>query len=84
MIGDLSDLKVRESIAARETHECEVTAPFHGLVEQTKELDEGSLVHDVHHGHLHYQEVEDGSSGCHWAVLFPGCGDLHLRFRCHN
>ena len=38
----------------------------HGDGEDAQELLEGGLVHDVHHGHLHDQEVQDAATCSHW------------------
>ena len=61
-----------------------IIKPFHGDVKQAQELPEGCLVHDVDHGHLHDEEVEDGAPGGHGAVLLPGSVDLHLSLCCHH
>jgi len=52
---------------------------LHGRVEDAQELSERGLVHEVHQGHLHDQEVQDAAPGGHRTVLLPRLVNLHFR-----
>ena len=56
----------------------------HGEVKDAQELLQGGLVHDVHHGHLHDQEVQHRATSGHRTVLLPSSVDLHLGLFCYQ
>ena len=55
---------------------------LHAVVEESKELSDAGLIHDVNITHLNNQEVQYTPPSSNWSELFSSRVDLHLGFSC--